>query len=104
MEIDTKIMGDMNVLVIYYEKDDDVIINYVKDFTNNFQVFAYEKNSSLEGLNVITGNILNILDDLKGKVNVVALKKKKFYGNGDFKFIDLVREIKSRGYKILLVD
>ncbi len=97
-------MENMSVLIIYYDKDDDIVINYVKDFTNNFQVFAYEKTGSLEGLNVITGNILKILDDLKGQINVVALKKRSFYGNGDFKFIDLIREVKSRGYKILLVD
>ncbi len=97
-------MDGLSVLIIYYDRDDDILINYVKDFTSNFYVFAYQKNVSLEGLNVVTGNILNVLDDFKGRIDVIALRKRNSYGNGDFKFIDLLREIKIRGYKILLVD
>ncbi|MCG1666801.1 hypothetical protein K4V17_10465 [Staphylococcus epidermidis] len=97
-------MNNMKVLVIYFDESDSSVLKYVKDITSDILVYTPDEKISYIGYENIHGNILEILDKIKGTVDVIALKKRENYPVGD-KFIgNLIETIKSKDYKVLVIQ
>ncbi len=94
----------MRVLVIYYDDSDTKVINYVKDFTSDILIFTPDERIMFPGYVNIHGDLLENLEKLKGKVDVISLRKRENYPVGNIFLGNLVDQIKSMGFKVLVIS
>lgn len=94
----------MRVLIIYYDENDSVLLNYVREFSEEISIFTPDENSRVPGYENIHGNILEILEKMKNKFDVIAIRRRKNYPAGDFFVGNLIDRIKSMGFRVLVVD
>ncbi len=93
----------MITLVIYYDKNDDLVLNYVKEFSSEIYVYSPEPKLIPSGNNVISGNLEEVLDSLKEKVDVVAFRERNNYPIDFLKTGNMINEVKKRGLRFLMV-
>jgi hypothetical protein len=94
----------MRILVIYYDDSDMKVLNYVRDFAKDILIYTPDENRPIPGYNNFHGDLLEILEKLKGNVDVIAFKKRKNYPTGSFFIGDLIDRLKSMGFKILVIS
>lgn len=93
----------MIALVIYYDKSDDIVLSYVKDFAEEIYIYSPEEKIAPPGFITKSGSLENVLDELKGKIDFVAFKARNNYSLDTLKIGDLEKEIKKRNYRILII-
>ncbi len=93
----------MKIMVIYFDEEDSSVVRYLKDVAAEIIVYTPDENMPYAGYENIHGNIFNIIEIMRGKVDAIALKKRENYPVGD-KFIgNLIDIIKSKGFKVLVI-
>ncbi len=93
----------MKALIIYYNRDDDLVINYVKDFVDELFIYSSEPKIAPYGYKVYSGNLENVLDDLKNKVDFVAFKERENYSMDFLRTGNLFEEVKKRNMRSLII-
>ncbi len=93
----------MRALVIYYGKDDDIVLNYVKDFATEIKIYSPEPKVAPPGYNIYSGNFLHVLDELKDSIDFIAFKEKENYTIDLLKTEDIYTEIKKRKIRSLII-
>jgi len=93
----------MKTLVIYYDKNDDLVLNYAREFSSEIYVYSPEPKFVPPGNNVISGNLEEVLDSLKEKIDVVAFRERNNYPMGFLKTGNMISEMRKRGLRFLMV-
>jgi len=93
----------MRSLVIYYDKSDDVVLNYVREFSSEVYIYSPEPKIVPQDSNTVSGNLIDVLDSMKDRIDVVAFRERNSYSIDFLKTGNLVNEIKKRGLKFLII-
>ena len=93
----------MNALVIYFNSDDEICINYAREFADRVYILNVTENEfDKENLLKSTGNILEDIEKYENLFGVIVLRKRENIKIKNFEFGNMIKKLEK--YKLLVVE
>ncbi len=93
----------MNALVIYFNSDDEICVNYAREFADRIYILkTTEKEIEKESLLEFSGDILKDVEKYKNLFDIIVLKKRKNFKTRRFEFGNLIKKLEK--YRLLVIE
>ena len=92
----------MKILVLYFDDEDKICMNYAREISNDIYVLPIGEKPNFEKILPYSGNLLEDIKKYEKTFDLIVIRKRANYPVKNFEFGHLIKNL--RKYRLLVVN